>query len=261
MNEKSAGEDIGPGYEGVGEFYDLFVSNDDIPFYLNYARKQGSPVLDVAAGAGRVTLPLAREGFEVTALEISPSMLKELRKRLSSEPHDIAARISLVEGDMRSFSLGQTYSLIIIPDSFGHAMTSRDQLSTLSCIRRHLSDRGLFILDHRSGALLPDHLEFEEPPTSLPDGRVVTRRGQIHTDFVNQIMRVDLKYSVHRPHRTGSDYDQVIEVVSGAAVIFNREADLLVGMSGFVVEQEFGWFDSRPYTSECERRVLLLRGC
>jgi SAM-dependent methyltransferase len=260
MNAKTAGENIGPGYEGVGEFYNLFASNDDIPFFLDYARRQGSPVLDVAAGAGRLTLPLAREGFEVTALEISPSMLKEFRKRLSREPHDIAARICLVEGDMRNFSLDQAYSLIIIPDSFGHAMTSRDQLSTLACIRKHLANRGLFILDFRCGALLPDHVEFEEPPASLPDGRVVTRRGEIHTDFVNQIMRVDLKYSVHKPHWAGRDHGRVIEVVSGAAVIYNREADLLVGMSGFVVEQEFGGFDSRPYTSECERRVLLLRG-
>jgi len=260
MNAKSAGENIGPGYEGVGEFCDLFASMDDIPFYLDYARRQGSPILDVAAGAGRVTLPLAREGFDVTALEMSPSMLEEFRKRVNREPHEVAERITLVQGDMRDFALNQTYSLIIIPDSFGHAMTSRDQLSTLACIRKHLLGRGLFILDLRCGALLPAHLEFEEPPASLPDGRVVSRRGEIHTDFVNQIMRVDLKYSVYRPGTRRPDLDRVIEVVSGAAVIFDREADLLVRMSGFVVELEFGWFDGRPYTPECERRVMLLRG-
>ncbi|RDE11219.1 MAG: hypothetical protein C4K49_12160 [Candidatus Thorarchaeota archaeon] len=260
MNAKSAGETIGPGYEGVGEFCDLFAGTNDIPFYLDYARRQGSPILDIAAGAGRVTLPLAREGFEMTALEMSPSMLKEFRKRMSHEPRSVTERIRLVQGDMRDFTLNQTYSLIMIPDSFGHAMTSRDQLSTLACIRKHLANRGLFILDFRCGALLPDHMEFEEPPASLPDGRVVVRRGEIHTDFVNQIMRVDVKYSVHKPSTRRHNLDRVIEVASGAAVIFNREADLLVELSGFVIEQEFGGFDGRPYTSECERRVLLLRG-
>lgn len=253
------GEGIGPGYEGIGEFYDLFASNADIPFYLQYTKKQGSPVLDVGAGAGRVTLALAREGFEVTALEKSPSMLGEMRRRVRSLPTDIAQRVSMCEGDMTDFSMGRRFRLIIIPESFGHAMTTQKQLSTLTCIRKHLTSNGLFILDLHVGALLPEEMKFEELPASLPDGRRVVRSGVIHTDMILQIMKVDLQYTVSRAPAEGNQDNQVIEVTSGAAVIFNREADLLVKMAGFVVEQELGGFDGRPYTQQCDRRILLLK--
>jgi ubiquinone/menaquinone biosynthesis C-methylase UbiE len=70
------------GYEGVGEFYDLFADNTDIPFILEFARKTGSPILDLAAGTGRVTFALAQEGFDVVALEQSQSMLAEAKEKL-----------------------------------------------------------------------------------------------------------------------------------------------------------------------------------
>jgi SAM-dependent methyltransferase len=251
--------EIGPGYEGIGEFFDLFAGTADLPFYLQYARRQGSPILDVAAGAGRVTFALAREGFDVTSLEKSPSMLTEMRKRLQTLPKEISQRVRIVEGDMTSFAIGRKYRLVIIPDSFAHAMTTDKQLATLTCIRKHLAPGGLFVLDLHVGALLPEDLRFEEPQATLPDGRVVIRFGVIHTDMVRQIMKVDLKYTVGLPSGDGVRNEHSIDVTSGAAVVFNREADLLVRMAGFVVEDEFGGFDGRPYTSGCERRILLLR--
>ena len=63
------------GYEGIGQFYDLFADNSDIPFFLKYAKRIGSPILDLAAGTGRVSFALAEEGYEVVSLEQSPSML------------------------------------------------------------------------------------------------------------------------------------------------------------------------------------------
>ena len=77
--EKSI-EDLESGYEGVGEFYDLFTDNTDIPFFLEFARKTGSPILDLAAGTGRVSFALAKEGFDVVALEQSQSMLLKLER-------------------------------------------------------------------------------------------------------------------------------------------------------------------------------------
>ncbi len=235
-------QEIGPGYEGIGEFFDLFAGTADLPFYVQYARQQGSPILDIAAGAGRVTLALAREGFEVTALEKSPSMLAEMRKRLQTSPKEISQRVKVVEGDMTHFAIGRKYRLAIIPASFAHAMTTDKQLATLTCIRKHLVPGGLFILDLHVGALLPEELKFEEPQATLPDGRIVTRSGVIHTDMVRQIMKVDLKYTVSRTSEGRVRDEHSVDVTSGAAVIYNREADLLIKMAGFTVEDELRRF-------------------
>ena len=112
------------GYKGIGEFYDLFANNDDLPFYLQYAQECGSPILDVAAGTCRVSIPLAEAGFDVVALEKSISMINEANRKLKSINRDIASRITIVQADMDDFKLQKDFSLVIIPFSFGHALTT-----------------------------------------------------------------------------------------------------------------------------------------
>ncbi|MCK5264515.1 MAG: class I SAM-dependent methyltransferase, partial [Candidatus Thorarchaeota archaeon] len=84
------------GYEGVGRFYDLFVDNSDIPFFLKYAKKIGSTILDLAAGTGRITFALAEDGYEVVALESSQSMLDVAKQKLKQASPDIANKVILV---------------------------------------------------------------------------------------------------------------------------------------------------------------------
>ena len=72
------------------ETYDLFAGRDarmagDVDFYLELARAQGGPVLELAAGTGRVLLPLARVGFQVTGLDVSRPMLDIAARRLAQE--------------------------------------------------------------------------------------------------------------------------------------------------------------------------------
>ncbi|TXT56109.1 MAG: hypothetical protein BAJATHORv1_30495 [Candidatus Thorarchaeota archaeon] len=256
MKEESFFENIGPGYEGVAEFYELFSDNSDLPFYLEYAKRCGSPILDIAAGTGRVARYLAKHGFHVTALESSPSMLIHAENLLNKLPEDVRSRIEYVSGSMLNFSLDKKFALIIIPNSFGHAMTTEEQLSTLSSIHAHLSDDGLFILDLFAGATMNEHAKFQDNPVQLEDGRSVIREGEFHVDFVKQILRLDLRYIVSDPK---GEREELIEVTSGASVIFNREADLLVYFTGFEVVQELGGFDMEPYTTESGRRILILR--
>jgi hypothetical protein len=47
------------------EFYDLEFAGrgHEIPFFLKHARQAGGPVLEVACGTGRITLPIARAGI------------------------------------------------------------------------------------------------------------------------------------------------------------------------------------------------------
>ncbi|TFG33940.1 class I SAM-dependent methyltransferase [Candidatus Thorarchaeota archaeon] len=245
-----------PGYEGVGPFYDLFVDNSDLPFYLQYARQKGSPILDLAAGTGRVTFMLAREGFKVVALEESLSMLDVAQEKLNQEPLNSAERITLIRGDMTNFELKQKFNLIIIPASFGHALTTDTQLTTLKCIFNHLDDDGLFILDVFPGALQHEHATFVDGPVFLPDNTTVERHGEIFSNFLNQIMRVNLRYIVRDGNQ---NIIKDVRVVSSAALLFNREVDLLLQLTKFEVVEELGSFEGEAYSPESVRRLLILQ--
>ena len=66
-----------------GRHYDLLNADvvADIPFYLEEARRAGGPVLELACGTGRLTIPIAQTGVEVVGLDQSASMLAHLRTK------------------------------------------------------------------------------------------------------------------------------------------------------------------------------------
>ncbi|MDF1537880.1 MAG: class I SAM-dependent methyltransferase [Candidatus Thorarchaeota archaeon] len=250
-------EEFRKGYEKAAKYYNLFASNEDIPFYLSFANEFGSPVLDLAAGTGRVSFELARKGFDVFAVENSSAMLAVFREELAKQESSITNRISLHDADMRNFSLGRKFPLIIIPTSFGHALATEEQLALLRCVHDHLADSGIFILDLFPGGRQPEYASFEEPPVDIDGGRTVSRSGIMKSDPLKQILSINLTFTIRDGH-TGTVLEEINQK-SGAAVVFKREADLLLMLSNLECVEEFGDFSKTPYSSDSGRRILVIR--
>jgi ubiquinone/menaquinone biosynthesis C-methylase UbiE len=136
-------------YDAWADVYDSVYSyvRDDIPFYVEEALAAGGPVLELGCGTGRVTIPIAAAGVDITGIESSAAMLEVARHKTEALPED--SRPRLVEGDMRDLSLGgQQFHLIIIPfRGFLALMTVEDQMSALSSISSHLAPGGRLIFD------------------------------------------------------------------------------------------------------------------
>jgi SAM-dependent methyltransferase len=65
----------------LARLYDLDLAEDpgdDINLYLALAERTGGPILELAAGSGRIVRPLAEAGYEVTAVDLDPAMLARL---------------------------------------------------------------------------------------------------------------------------------------------------------------------------------------
>lgn len=121
---------------------------DDIPFYLEYAEKVGGNVLELGCGTGRVAIPLAAEGYNVMGLDLSDSMLEVFKQKLERTLESVKDRIKYVNGNMSSFSFDEKYKLIIAPFRAFQALTDeRDINNCLKCVREHLSDAGIFIVN------------------------------------------------------------------------------------------------------------------
>ena len=97
------------------DIYDsVHTLTEDIPFWIEEAQASGGPVLDLGCGTGRVAIPIAQAGVQVVGLDSSAEMLKLARakaRRLGLS----AEALRFVRGDMRSFSQGQRFPLVIIP--------------------------------------------------------------------------------------------------------------------------------------------------
>ena len=155
--------------EGAVSLYDLAELYDAIvqpgpceAFYREEARRWGGPVLELACGTGRLTLPLALDGHEVVGLDASGAMLEAARGKAAQaglEPE-------FVLGDMRDFDLGRRFGLVVIScNSLAH-LTDRDDLrACLAAVWRHLAPGGALAFD----VVLPD-------PRILAQSEGVARR-------------------------------------------------------------------------------------
>lgn len=244
-------------YMSIAELYDHVVpyqERQDVGFFVEAAKESGGPVLEVGCGTGRVLIPTARAGVEITGLDLSPHMLEVCRGKLAVEPEEVRARVRLVEGDMRQFELGQTFQLVTLPfRPFQHLTTVEDQLACLGCLRRHLAEDGRLILDIFNPKMeslvqtaFGEELS-EEPEFSMPDGRKVIRRHKVVSrDIINQVNYVELIYYVTHPDGRQERLVQAFPM----RYFFKFEAEHLLARAGFEVEQLYADYDKSPYGSK-----------
>jgi SAM-dependent methyltransferase len=135
MNEKH--------YERIADIYDVFVRGEfDIPFFLQETKKAKGTVLELMAGTGRVSLPLAEAGIDLVCVDFSAEMLDLLQKKLEKQ----GLKAELRQADVTNFDLGRQFELIILPFHAFPEITGREkQVQALKRIKAHLSEGGTFI--------------------------------------------------------------------------------------------------------------------
>jgi SAM-dependent methyltransferase len=244
-------------YALIADLYDHVVpyrTRQDIAFFVEAARASGGAVLEIGCGTGRILIPTARAGVQIVGLDSSPHMLRECRKKLSSEPKAVRSLARLAHADMRDFDLAQTFALVTLPfRPFQHLITVEDQLSCLRSIHRHLAEGGLLIFDLFNPsleALTRDNLgqEFgEEPEFTTPDGRRVIRRHKtVSRDLFSQVNRVELVYYVTHPDGSEERLVQAFPI----RYLFRFEAEHLLARCGFEVEAVYADYEKNPYGSK-----------
>ncbi len=131
------------------KLYDLLSDGvpGDVEYFCKLAKTAGR-VLELAAGTGRVTIPMARVGARVTGIEIAPNMLESAATRVAGEGKDVRKRVTLYEGDVRKFALKSRFPLIVIPfRAFQHLHEVADQRACLECCREHLTRQGRLVVN------------------------------------------------------------------------------------------------------------------
>lgn len=143
---------VASSFDQWAEVYDSVYAyvREDIPFYVDEAKKCGGPVLELGCGTGRVTIPIAQAGVDVVGLDFSSAML-EVAGRKAARLGKGDGSLTLLEADMRNFTLVEPYKkfpLIIIPfRGFLSLLNVEDEMRTLLNIKRHLAPGGRLIFN------------------------------------------------------------------------------------------------------------------
>ncbi len=130
-------------YEGVAELYDLYVTADyDLPFFVDEARRSRGPVVELTSGTGRVSIPLAEAGADLTCVDMSRAMLSVLERKLAAR--GLAAEI--VCADVCRLTLERRFDLALWPfQAFMEIVAEADQAAALASVFALLNAGGRLI--------------------------------------------------------------------------------------------------------------------
>lgn len=252
-------------YDAFADIYEIWtetapITGQNLPFYVAEYLNTAGPVVELGVGSGRIAVEAARQGKAITGVDNSAQMLRLCRER--AEAAGVGHLVTLVQADMRDFTLPEPAQLITIPfHSIGHLVSLEDKRAALRRIYDQLAEGGRFVFDffvfdpeyvrYRSG-LASLRAEYTDAAT----GHDVLLWVAVRHDLEKQEMRIitwadeldDEGVVLERRYRPLSfswiDPDQARELLEG---------------TGFEVEAVYGDFERGPFTADSGEQVWVAR--
>jgi SAM-dependent methyltransferase len=244
-----------PEYDPLADLYDLEYPHDyDLPFWLSLAEREGGTIVEWGAGTGRLAIPLAKAGFDVTGVELS--------ERMADRGCEKSQAVEWVQGDMRSARLGRRFGLAVCAfNSFLCLSSVDDALAFLRNARGHLEPGGLLGIE--GSAFSPG--ELVDPPggprlqhdftRELPGGKL-DRFSVSRYDAASQLLAMRLFYELYGASGTLEErrvHDLTIRIVG------RDELQLMLRLAGFEVEAVYGGFEGQPFAAGSDHLIVLAR--
>jgi SAM-dependent methyltransferase len=252
-------------YDKIARFYDLTHASltADIPFVLQLARQSEGAVLELGCGSGRLLLPLAQAGFQVTGVDSSMEMLARAKVRLAKEEAAVQQRVTLIKADMTSLTLPSEnrFGLILIPyNTFMH-LDRTQALLVLRRVRNYLVENGRLFIDLPNPldiANISDDqlLNLENVLTDPDSGELIVHLSSNRLDSANQTLHITWIYDVSQP-----DGGAVNRTLAQAVYHYRypHQMELLLQEAGFKLTQLLGNYDQSPYNEESKRLLILAK--
>ncbi len=256
---------------GASEHYEDAVYYDhtyrrrvqDVAFYQRWARQLGGPVLELGAGSGRVSVPIARDGAHVVGLDASEAMLASARARSERElDPDGQARVRFARADMRDFSLGERFNLVIAPfNTLLHLYEPDDFARCFQTVASHLNTGGRFIFDVRVPAPVelarnPDRVYRARPFRHPTLGYKIRYEEQFRYDPIKQVQHVTIRFV---PGEGAPKRARVREVLLSQRQIFPNELRALLALGGLELVGRYGDFSGRPLSEHDPQQIVVAR--
>lgn len=233
-------------YDGLNTFL------SDLQFYKKWLPKnKDAKILELCCGTGRLTIPIAKDGYNICGVDYTSSMLEQAKVKASG----VGLDINFIEADIRTLNLQEKFDLVFIPfNSIHHLYKNEDLFKTLMCVRNHLKEGGLFLFDcfnPNIHYIVEGEKEQEvivEYTTN--DGRKVLIKQIMHYENATQINRIEWHYFINGEFHSIQNMDM--------RLFFPQELDSYLEWAGFSVIHKFGGFEEEVFDNNSEKQIYVL---
>ena len=247
----------------LARLYDLDLVDDpgDLDLYLALAERSDGPILELAAGTGRLAVPLAEAGHVVTGVDLDPAMLDRARGRAASAGPDVAARMTWVEADLVGLRLPSagSFGLAFIALNSLMLLPSRAaQRAAVRALADHLAPGGVaavdvWIPDGADLARFDGRIGLEWPRPDPETGAIVTKVTSAEHDAASGTVTLTTIFEVGQQGAAPARWvrrDRLRLISADELRGFAEEA-------GLVVETIAGDYGLGPIGPGSERAILI----
>jgi SAM-dependent methyltransferase len=222
---------------------------------LEIAHRTGGPIIDLACGTGRTTLPLAAAGLDVTGVDASESMLAHAREK--ARTLGLAVEFHLQDCTRLEMPFAAPLATMT-GNAFQEFLTNDAQDQLLMSVARNLDAGGLFVF----GTRLPCAANLDRPPgeqpwrsVSAPDGRTIVATVIWSYDPTTQLQ--DYVFI----ERIGAGDGALEEKRSRGRLRYTGPLELrrLLTANGFAIEGLHGSWAGAPLATDSREMVVVAR--
>lgn len=247
-------------YRDAALYEQLYLRRrDDVRFYVALAQRHGGPVLELGAGGGRITFPIAEAGAPIVGVESMPPMLAHARARRRAASPAVRARVELRRGDLRTLRLPRRFSLVIAPfNVLQHTATSDELQRVLARCAGWLAPTGRLALDVQN----PDVRALAQDPERIYRAGHVTHPLTKARYKLSESSHYDARDQIRTTH-------MLLEPVAGHGLpmivplaqrqIFPDELKARLEAAGLSLEARYGDFQRGAFTADSESQIIVAR--
>jgi SAM-dependent methyltransferase len=201
-------------------------------------------VLDLCCGPGRHSIPLAKRGFEVTAVDRTRFLLDRAREYADAQQVDV----EFVEEDMRRFIRPEAFDLALsMLTSFGYFDDPAENQQVLENIHSSLRPGGVFVLDTMGKEIIARIFEATGSEET-EDGALIFQRRSVIDDW----SRVENAWYIVKD-------DSVRSFRLRHWIYSGRELREMLATAGFSTIDIHGDLGGSRYDSNASRMIAVAR--
>ncbi len=211
----------------------------------------GAPLLDAGCGTGRYAIELARRGYDVHGLDLSPELIEVATAATPSSP----VRVSFAVGDISVLSSAR-YGGILCRGVLNDVIDDSAREAIFAAFATALTPGGVLILDVREWGASAER-KAREP---LFRKRVSTDRGELTFTSVTMLAPDTRSLLIAERHELSREGDtRVSDHEFVMRCWLREELDALFAQHGFGDVRYFGAYDPAIELGATDRMVAVAR--